>query len=206
MIKTRLRQALLALTMLVMTFGAGTWYGHSLPKSGVDPQDYIETVFTPYQSGLAAYLNFLDGTKHSLRIASYSLTEESITDKLIELKGRGVKDIIVLVDKSQTLSGGRNKTGLKYQQEQVQRLRDAGIEVVIGTSQKRGQIMHLKATVRDGEWVEDGSWNYSGSADFQNNNLNIIRSPKRAKLFLENWQRLYSFMKTQDQTPWDKTD
>lgn len=206
MIKTRLRQALLALTMLVITFGAGTWYGHSLPKSGVDPQDYIETVFTPYQSGLAAYLNFLDGTKHSLRIASYSLTEESITDKLIELKGRGVKDIIVLVDKSQTLSGGRNKTGLKYQQEQVQRLRDAGIEVVIGTSQKRGQIMHLKATVRDGEWVEDGSWNYSGSADFQNNNLNIIRSPKRAKLFLENWQRLYSFMKTQDQTPWDKTD
>ncbi|HNN62270.1 MAG TPA: phospholipase D-like domain-containing protein, partial [Candidatus Obscuribacter sp.] len=167
MIKTRLRQALLALTMLVMTFGAGTWYGHSLPKSGVDPQDYIETVFTPYQSGLAAYLNFLDGTKHSLRIASYSLTEESITDKLIELKGRGVKDIIVLVDKSQTLSGGRNKTGLKYQQEQVQRLRDAGIEVVIGTSEKRGQIMHLKATVRDGEWVEDGSWNYSGSADFQ---------------------------------------
>jgi len=206
MIKTRLRQALLALTMLVMTFGAGTWYGHSLPKSGVDPQDYIETVFTPYQSGLAAYLNFLDGTKHSLRIASYSLTEESITDKPIELKGRGVKDIIVLVDKSQTLSGGRNKTGLKYQQEQVQRLRDAGIEVVIGTSEKRGQIMHLKATVRDGEWVEDGSWNYSGSADFQNNNLNIIRSPKRAKLFLENWQRLYSFMKTQDQTPWDKTD
>ena len=86
MIKTRLRQALLALTMLVMTFGAGTWYGHSLPKSGVDPQDYIETVFTPYQSGLAAYLNFLDGTKHSLRIASYSLTEESITDKLIELQ------------------------------------------------------------------------------------------------------------------------
>ena len=206
MIKTRLRQALLALTMLVMTFGAGTWYGHSLPKSGVDPQDYIETVFTPYQSGLAAYLNFLDGTKHSLRIASYSLTEGSITDKLIELKGRGVKDIIVLVDKSQTLSGGRNKTGLKYQQEQVQRLRDAGIEVVIGTSEQRGQIMHLKATVRDGEWVEDGSWNYSGSADFQNNNLNIIRSPKRAKLFLENWQRLYSFMKTQDQTPWDKTD
>lgn len=206
MIKTRLRQALLALTMLVMTFGAGTWYGHSLPKSGVDPQDYIETIFTPYQSGLAAYLKFLDGTKHSLRIASYSLTEESITDKLIELKGRGVNDIIVLVDRSQTLSGGRSKSGLKYQQEQVQRLRDAGIEVVIGTSEKRGQIMHLKATVRDGEWVEDGSWNYSGSADYQNNNLNITRSPKRARLFLENWQRLYSFMKTQDQTPWDKTD
>jgi phosphatidylserine/phosphatidylglycerophosphate/cardiolipin synthase-like enzyme len=206
MFKQRLKMALAALVLLASTFGGGVWYGNTLPKGDVDPQDYIETVFTPYQNGLERYLEFLDGTKKSLRIASYSFTEKSITDKLIELKGRGVKDIVVLVDKSQTLSGGRGKTGTHYQQEQVQRLRDAGIEVVIGTSSKSGQIMHLKITIRDGDWVEDGSWNYTASANKQDNNLNFARSPKRARLFLANWQRMYDFMKAQDQTPWDKTD
>lgn len=205
MIKTRMRQVLLALLLLASTFGAGTWYGYSLPRAGVDPQDYIETVVTPYESGLASYLKFLDGTRSSLRIAVYSLTEEEIVDKLIELKGRG-KDIVVLVDKSQSVGGGRNKSGVSYQQAQVQRLRDAGIEVVIGTSEKRGQIMHLKVTIRDGEWVEDGSWNYSNSADFQTNNLNFIHSKKRADFFMKYWASMYEFMKKQDQTPWDKTD
>lgn len=198
--------ALAALLLLASTFGGGVWYGNTLPKGDVDPQDYIETVFTPYQNGLERYLEFLDGTKKSLRIASYSFTERSITDKVIELKGRGVKDIVVLVDKSQTLGGGRSSTGTNHQQEQIKRLRDAGIEVVTGTSERSGQLMHLKVTIRDGEWVEDGSWNYSASANKQNNNLNFARSPKRARLFLENWQRMYDFMKTQDQTPWDKTD
>jgi phosphatidylserine/phosphatidylglycerophosphate/cardiolipin synthase-like enzyme len=205
MFKTRMRQVLLALLLLASTFGAGTWYGYSLPRAGVDPQDYIETVVTPYESGLARYLKFLDGTRSSLRIAVYSLTEEEIVDKLIELKGRG-KDIVVLVDRSQSVGGGRNKSGVSYQQAQVQRLRDAGIEVVIGTSEKRGQIMHLKVTIRDGEWVEDGSWNYSNSADFQTNNLNFIHSKKRADFFMKYWASMYEFMKKQDQTPWDKSD
>lgn len=203
MIKTRLKQAALALLLLVVTFGAGTWYGHSLPKSGVDPQDYIETVFTPYADGEAKLISFLDRAKHKVRIASYSFTEPDITDKLIELKGRGV-DVKVLVDKSQSVTGGRS--GSSAQRVAIERMRAAGIEVIVGTSEKRGQIMHLKITVIDDEWVEDGSWNYSKSANYQANNLNFIRSVKRAALFTDNWNTMYRFMKTQDQTPWDKTD
>ncbi len=152
----------------------------------------------PYESGIDAYLNFLDGTKKSLRVAVYELSEPRIVDKVIELKEkRGVKDIIFLLDKSQTVS----RSG-KYEQAQIQRLRDAGIEVVIGTSEQKHNIMHLKMTIRDGVWVEDGSWNYSKSANTQANNVNIIKSPKRATLFLGDWQKMYIFMSTQDQEPW----
>jgi hypothetical protein len=30
-----------------------------MPRAGVDPQDYIETLFTPYDNGIDAYLKFL---------------------------------------------------------------------------------------------------------------------------------------------------
>ena len=108
-------------------------------------------------------------------------------------------DIVFLLDKSQTVS----RSG-KYEQAQIKRLRDAGIEVVIGTSEQKHNIMHLKMTIRDGLWVEDGSWNYSKSANTQANNVNVIKSPKRAALFLKDWQRMYDFMSKQDQTPWLK--
>lgn len=199
-----LRKAKLAgVALLVMALCAlaGGFYGHSLPKSGVDPQDYMTTVFTPYEDGQASFLKFLDGTKHKLRVAVYSYTNDAITDKIIELHHRGVKDIKVLVDRSQSVS----RTA-EHQQEQINKLRAVGIEVVVGTSEKKSQIMHLKFTVRDDQWVEDGSWNYSVSANNQNNNLNYVLSKARAALFTKNWDRMYAFMKTQDQTPWNKAD
>jgi|GEM_PF-494647 len=200
MLKTFKQKAIAILVLVAIVFGGGYYAGFVTPRGDVDPQDYIETHFMPYESGLDAYLNFLDGTRSSLRVAVYALTEPKIADKLIELKqDRKIKDIIVLLDKSQTVA----RSG-PYEQALIKRLRDVGIEVVIGTSEVKHNIMHLKMTVRDGVWVEDGSWNYTKSANSQANNVNIIKSPKRAKLFLSDWQRMYAFMKTQDQTPWLK--
>ncbi len=190
-----------ALLVMALCALAGGFYGHSLPRSGVDPQDYMTTVFTPYEDGQESFLKFLDGTKTKLRVAVYSYTNDAITDKIIELHHRGVKDIKVLVDQSQSVS----RTAV-HQQEQINKLRAVGIEVVVGTSEKKHQIMHLKFTVRDDQWVEDGSWNYSVSANNQNNNLNYVLSKARAALFTKNWDRMYAFMKTQDQTPWNKAD
>jgi phosphatidylserine/phosphatidylglycerophosphate/cardiolipin synthase-like enzyme len=191
-------RALAVLLLLGGVFGGGTYYGYQLPRA-IDPQDYIQTHFMPYESGIDTYLEFMDGTRHSLRVAIYNLSEPRVVDKAIELKQRGINDIIFLLDKSQTVS----RSGPK-EQALIKRLRDAGIEVVVGTSEQKHNIMHLKVTIRDGLWVEDGSWNYSKSANTQANDINIIKSPKRAALFLADWQRMYAFMKTQDQTPWTK--
>jgi len=191
----------LALLVMALCALAGGFYGHSLPKSGVDPQDYMTTVFAPYDDGQAEFLRFLDGTRHKLRIGVYSYTNDALTDKIIELHNRGVKDIKVLVDQSQSVA----RSGVK-QQEQINKLRALGIEVVVGTSEKKHQIMHLKFTVRDDEWVEDGSWNYSVSANNQDNNLNFVQSKKRAALFTAMWDRMHAFMSTQDQSPWNKAN
>jgi phosphatidylserine/phosphatidylglycerophosphate/cardiolipin synthase-like enzyme len=193
-----MQKALAVLALVAVIFGGGVYTGFHMNRD-IDPQDYIETHFMPYESGIDAYLNFLDGTRHSLRIAVYELSEPRIVDKVLELKQRGVKDIIFLLDKSQTVS----RSG-KYEQAQIKRLRDAGIEVVIGTSEQKHNIMHLKMTIRDGLWTEDGSWNYSKSANTQANNVNIIKSKKRAAIFLNDWQRMYDFMSKQDQNPWLK--
>lgn len=156
----------------------------------IDPQDFIETVATPAQSGLAAYLKFLDKTQTSVYIAIYGLTENSIGDKLIELHQKG-KTVKVLADRSQ--AKGRAGKAL------ILRLRAAGIEVIIGTSPRSG-IMHNKFTIIDGIWVEDGSWNYSASADKQGNLLNFIRSKKRADFLMGVWTYLHAHMSQQNQT------
>lgn len=186
-LKTKLIAALVGVLII---FGAGTYVGYQIPRT--DPQSQIETVFTPYEEGLPHYLSFLDRARHSVHIAAYSFTDPHIYDKLIELHNRGVKDIHVLLDLSQTQ--GRSNESIMTG---VNRLRAVGIEVVIGTSEKSHQIMHDKYTIVDGEWVEDGSWNYTASANKQANVLNFIHSRSRASLFMSNWQRMYTFMKAQ---------
>ena len=198
MFKSFRHKATAVLVVLGLVFGTGYYFGYKAPRD-IDPQDYMQTSFMPYDSGIDTYLKFLDGTKHSLRIAVYELSEPRIIDKVLELHQNGVKDIIFLLDKSQTVS----RSG-PYEQAQIKRLRDVGIEVVIGTSEQKHNIMHMKATVRDSLWTEDGSWNYSKSANSQGNDMNITKSRKRAALYLADWQKMYSFMKTQDQTPWVK--
>lgn len=196
-----MQKTLAVLALVAVIFGGGFYVGYHAPRN-IDPQDYMETHFMPYESGIDAYLKFLDGTKKSLRVANYELSDPRIVDKVLELKQqRGISDIKFLLDKSQTVS----RSG-KYEQALIKRLRDAGIEVVIGTSEQKHNIMHLKATERDGEWVEDGSWNSSKSANTQANDMNIVHSPKRAAMYLANWNKMYAFMITQDQNPWLKPD
>lgn len=190
------RNFLIGLIALATAFGTGTYYGYQIPRAGVDPQHYIETLFTPYDDGIGNYLSFLDKAQKSVHIAVYSLTHDDITAKLIELKNtRGVV-VRVLLDQSQ--SGGADA------KEQIEKLRGNGIEVVIGKSESYGQIMHHKYTVVDGLWTWSGSWNYSNSASKQANEVDLIKSESRAKKFLDNWEQMYKFMKAREKPPGKK--
>ena len=81
----------------------------------------------------------------------------------------------------------------------IDTLRAAGVEVVIGTSEKSKEIMHNKFTVIDGRIVQDGSWNYTRAANRQANVLNFVDDYDRAQRFLRYWERMHKFMKTQPQ-------
>jgi len=178
-----------------MAFGSGVYVGATSRVSPVHLEKLapgqMQTIFTPSEQGLPSYLQFLDQAKKSVFIAAYGFTEPSIVDKLIELKEKRGVTVRLVLDRSQSHG--------TYQRPQIERLRQAGIEVVIGTSPSHGQIMHNKFTVIDYEWVEDGSWNYSRSADFQGNVLNFVHSTERAKNFILTWQYLYNHMSQQSQ-------
>jgi phosphatidylserine/phosphatidylglycerophosphate/cardiolipin synthase-like enzyme len=169
-----------------------------------DPQDYIQTIFTPYEDGLAAYTKFLDRSRKSIYMAGYSFGDKSIVDKLVELKTTRNVEVHILLDFSQTQ--GRSASA---EAPMIDSLRRAGIEVIAGSSEKSHQLMHDKYTVVDDLWVESGSWNYTRAANKQDNVLDIIKSPKRAKLFRANWDRMYPVMKAQqmqrDETAFLKT-
>jgi type IV secretion system protein VirD4 len=149
---------------------------------------HVRSIFTPQQDGIGEYLKFLDKAHTSVHVACYSFTDPRITEKLIELRKRGVT-VRVLLDRSQTQ--GRSAP---YVQKAIEALRAAGAEVVIGTSEKHHEIMHNKFTIIDGVYLEDGSWNYTKSANFQNNVLNFDDDPSRASLFLQNWEYMYAYM------------
>jgi len=193
-----LKAKLLAVFLaLAVAFGGGAWVGFHMDRGDVDPQDHITTVFTPYEDGSDAYIAFLAKAKKSVHMAVYAYTDPRITDTLVELKRNNPKiEIRLLFDYSQT-QGWSGKTIMA----QTERLRAAGIEVTFGTSEKSKDLMHSKFTVVDGEWVEDGSWNYTRAADSQANVQNYVRSKKRAALFLANWERMHRFMKSQNLEP-----
>lgn len=141
-------------------------------------------VFTPYSNGTAAYLQFLDHAQHTVLIAIYGFTDPAITDKLIELKNRGV-EVSMVLDQSQ--AGGKKES------EEIARLQGAGIDLVIGRSAMHG-IMHCKFSVIDDELVQTGSWNYTTSATLQDNVLEFIDDRAVASSFTSFWQRIRTDM------------
>lgn len=186
-----LRNKLIALTLLVLSvFAGGTWVGYQIPRGPVTP---VVSVFTPYEDGAAAYLDFIGRAEKSIHTSVYVLTEPRIVDKLIELKtGPRKVDVHVLLDLSQTKGwSGDDEAKL------IARMQAVGIEVVIGTSAKSKAIMHHKFTVVDGVWVQDGSWNYTRLANRQANVLNFDYNRERAQKFLAVWHQMHTFMKAQ---------
>lgn len=189
--KTKL---LVCLTLLLVVFGGGAGVGYHYAKSTVTIGE-VRTVFTPYEDGIGSYLAVLDEAKHDVHIAAYAFTDQRIVEKLVELQRDRKVKVHVLLDQSQTRGWSAD-----IERKGIDALRAAGAEVIIGTSEKRHEIMHNKFTVIDGRIVQDGSWNYTKAANYQANVLNFHYDTVRAGRFLEVWERMATFMRTQPQT------
>lgn len=125
----------------------------------------------------------------SIHIDIYGFTYVPLMDALIAQHGAGVK-VNIVADHSQA-EGTAEKP-------QLQRLVDAGIPVLITTS-SRGGIDHSKYVVIDGELgaadpvscVGFGSFNFSASAESQDNTFAIRNEASLVSTFLANWQKVY---------------
>jgi phosphatidylserine/phosphatidylglycerophosphate/cardiolipin synthase-like enzyme len=145
----------------------------------------VRTIFAPFDNTTEEYLAFVQSAARSITIIIYGMHLPTLTALLIAKHQAGVK-VNLILDHSQ--AEGRAES------QEVQKLVDAGVPLLIGTSPVHGQILHTKATIIDEAAVESGSWNYSLSASAQSNTLTFVHDADYARAYLEHWSRIRSFI------------
>jgi phosphatidylserine/phosphatidylglycerophosphate/cardiolipin synthase-like enzyme len=80
-------------------------------------------------------------------------------------------------------------TERRFTQQAFNTVKAANIPIV---ADNRQPIMHHKFTVVDGRWVETGSWNYTDSETYRNNNNSIIiESPELAANYTAVFEKMF---------------
>lgn len=131
-----------------------------------------------------AFYNLIDSAKTSIQIAVFAFSDSELLYRLKKAESRGV-NVQVVADYNWNMTGD----GLKY--SIVQKLANAGIEVRTNANY---EILHNKYMIVDGETVQTGSYNYTGSASTANaENYQIYyNQPELASLYQQDWQELFN--------------
>lgn len=138
--------------------------------------------FSPQDKSIAnAVLPLIRGAKKYIYIPTFVLTENRVTEELINAKKRGV-DVKIIIDALNASS--------RYSKHQI--LRNSG--VLVKTENYAGK-MHSKSMIVDDEYVLIGSMNFSYSGENKNDeNLVVIRDSEMAKFyknfFLYQWNKI----------------
>ena len=140
----------------------------------------IKAYFSPRGGCTAAIVRNVDRAKSFVDVAIYSFTSRKIADALIRAYKRGVR-VRVVADEG-AARGRRCVLPL---------LEKFGIPV----RYKRGSgggLMHNKYAVIDGKVVITGSFNWTRSAEYRNDeNLVVIKNTDLAKVYERNFEKLW---------------
>ena len=137
----------------------------------------IENYFAPEDRVAERILAVVRGAKKSVRFLAFSFTDESLGGVLIERHRAGV-----------SVSGVVEQRGSDTEYAQYGPLRQAGIDVL---ADGNPYVMHHKVLIVDEAIVVTGSFNFSQSADRDNDeNVLIIHNPDIARLYLQEYERI----------------
>jgi phosphatidylserine/phosphatidylglycerophosphate/cardiolipin synthase-like enzyme len=129
--------------------------------------------FSPSGGCEDAIVAFIGTAKKSVHLMAYGFTEQPVADALIAKKGLDIK---VVLDKSDQTAKGSMAGSLKA----------AGIPVWIDAKHR---IMHDKIVIVDGVAFENGSYNFTASAEKNNaENCLIEQDADKAGLYEQNFQ------------------
>ena len=138
-----------------------------MSQVGFSPQGQCETLVA----------TLISQATQTLDIASFSFTDTVIAQAILAAYNRGVK-LRVVFDKSQTVG---------TQAQFYDQFEAAGIQVRVGSGIDGG-IMHWKVTIADSHIVENGSFNYTESAQNKNyENVQIHDDPLLASAYTANF-------------------
>ena len=138
----------------------GSWYDLAFTEPGPATGGARST--SPVEDSLVA---LMDRAQQTLDVAVYEIDLVAVADAMARAEQRGVR-VRMLTDTS-TL----NNKGSPATRHALDAIRGAGIPII---DNQRRAIMHHKFTVADARWVETGSWNYTFTETYHNNNYSIL--------------------------------
>ena len=139
----------------------------------------IEVYFAP-EDGVAKYvLQRLESAKRSIHFMTFSYTSSAIADAMVAQAQAGLP--VHGVFESQNAGG----TGSAFS-----RVRQGGVDVL---EDGNCYILHHKVIIIDARTVITGSYNFTNSAEKDNDeNLVIVDDPELARTYLDEFERVYA--------------
>jgi phosphatidylserine/phosphatidylglycerophosphate/cardiolipin synthase-like enzyme len=164
-------------------FGTAKRSGTPYPRVRVGATP-VEVYFSP-QDGVAKHvLERLAAARRSIHFMAFSYTADAIADAMVAKVKAGL--VVRGVFESQNAGG----SGADFT-----RLKQGGVDVL---EDGNCYILHHKVIVIDERTVITGSYNFTSSAERDNDeNLVIVDDPALARAYLEEFERVYA----QAQTP-----
>lgn len=144
-------------------FGAqkGFWQVYfTAPTGSRDPNTYSGGIDTMLATAIGA-------AQRSVDIAAYEFNLPTLTQAVLDARGRGVTVRVVTDDDD----------GLGDDETTLQQFVSAGIPVV---TDDRSALMHNKFVILDGLTVWTGSWNYTVNDTYRNNNNALVIRSRQA--------------------------
>jgi phosphatidylserine/phosphatidylglycerophosphate/cardiolipin synthase-like enzyme len=139
----------------------------------------LEVYFAPEDGAGRRIVELIDEARQSVAFLAFALTSEEIAGALGAKAAEGV-EVRGVMD-----AGQSGNLGSRYVE-----LLEAGVDVRLDGNPDR---MHHKVIVIDGGIVISGSYNFSRSAETQNDeNLIVLHDPAAAAVYLEEFGRVFA--------------
>jgi phosphatidylserine/phosphatidylglycerophosphate/cardiolipin synthase-like enzyme len=139
----------------------------------------IDVYFSPDDGVLKALVPFLDGAQQSIYFLAYSFTSNQLGD-IVREKAKSGLTVEGVMDEEQI----KSNQGTEYDP-----FKQAGLKVRIDGN---AGLMHHKVFIVDEKIIAFGSYNFSQSAETQNDeNLVVVYNPQIAQQFIQEFQRVW---------------
>ncbi|MGE3801420.1 MAG: phospholipase D-like domain-containing protein [Candidatus Kapaibacterium sp.] len=137
----------------------------------------IYNYFSPEDGVAEKVLRFVKLAKSRIRFLAFSFTDDDLGNLLIEKHRQGID-----------VAGVLESRGSSMAHSELAKLKAAGIDV---RTDGNKYVMHHKVIVVDDTWTIVGSFNFTANAANSNDeNLLIVKSPKVARMFEGEYQRI----------------
>ncbi|PNW74265.1 hypothetical protein CHLRE_13g591900v5 [Chlamydomonas reinhardtii] len=149
-------------------------------RPGGCKRQHCEYSHTP--TSLSRFLDYLGSATRTLDICVFTITNDDISDVVLELHNKGVR-VRIISDNDQAHTQGSD----------IDKFRQAGIAV---RQDKTAAHMHHKFAIIDGRLLLNGSFNWTRQAVTANNeNVTVLSDPKLIASFQQQFDKLWDMFK-----------